>query len=137
MKRLLAFAAAAAVLAPATFAQNEPVAEKWEAKLTELLTGYQQAGEKQSCITAFRSNRIRVIPYVGVVYDDGATLYVARAKQPEMLREFSVPVFKRFSSQLCNTDVLRTFDRYNPSFTDVLFLEEFVPYKRVADAGGN
>lgn len=137
MKRILALAAAAALLAPAAFAQNEPATEKWEAKLTELLVGYQQSGEKQACITAFRSNRIRVIPYVGVVYDDGDTRYVARARQPEMLREFSVPVFKRFSSQLCNTDVLRTFDRYNPAWTDVLFLEEFVPYKRVAGTGGN
>lgn len=131
MKRVLAIAAVAAMCAaPATFAQNGTLHEKWEAKLTEMLVGFQPSGEKLGCITAFRSNRIRVIPYVGVVYDNGDTLYVARAVDPDMLRESSVPVFKRFSSQLCRTDVLRTFDRYNPSFTGVLFLEDFVRYTR-------
>lgn len=137
MKGLIAIAASAAMLtAPATFAETGTLHEKWEARLTEMLVGFQPSGEKLSCITAFRSNRIRVIPYVGVVYDDGDTIYVARAADPEMLRESSVPVFQRYSAQLCRTDVLHTFDRDNPAFTGVLFLEDFVPYKRVSgDAG--
>ena len=96
-----------------------------------MLEGYAASGETRNCISAIRSNKIHVIPYVGVVYDAGDTIYVARASHPENLRDSDVPVFERFSSQLCTNDVMRTFDRHSPSFSGVLFLEDFVPYARV------
>ena len=99
-----------------------------------MLEGFAASGEAQNCVSAIRSNKIRVIPYVGVVYDAGDTIYVARASRPENLRDSDVPVFERYSSQLCSNDVTRTFDRYSPGFTGVLFLEDFVPYARVEDA---
>lgn len=135
MKKLLAVTAAALAFgAAATAAQAETRAERGEARLAEMLEGYQASGESRSCISASRSNGIEVIPYVGVVYDAGHTIYVARATRPDMLRDSDVPVFERYSSQLCNTDVMRTIDRYNTGFTGVLFLEDFVAFTRVEDA---
>lgn len=137
MKKFLAVTASAALLAVgATAAQAETRQERGEARLAEMLEGFQASGESLNCISAMRSNRIQVIPYVGIVYDDGDTIYVARATRPEMLRDSDVPVFERFSSQLCNSDVMRTVDRHNTSFTGVLFLEDFVPYTRVEEAQG-
>lgn len=134
MKKLLALAAAAAVLAAgASTAQAETRQERGEARLAEMLEGYQATGETESCITAMRSNQLEVIPYVGVVYDAGHKIYVARATRPEMLRDHDVPVFERFSSQLCTNDVMRTIDRSNHHFSGALFLEDFVAYARVED----
>jgi hypothetical protein len=131
MKTLLTVTAAAIILAAgATAAQAETRAERGEARLAEMLEGYQASGETRSCIHATRSNDLEVIPYVGVVYDAGSTIYVARASRPDMLRDSDVPVFERYSSQLCNTDVMRTIDRYNTGFSGVLFLDDFVAYTR-------
>lgn len=137
MKTLLAVTAAALALAAgATAAQAETRQERGETRLAEMLEGYQASGETRSCITATRSNDLEVIPYVGVVYDAGHTIYVARASRPEMLRDSDVPVFERFSSRLCNTDVMRTIDRNSTGFTGVLFLEDFVAFTRVEEARG-
>ncbi len=137
MKKILATVAAAAVLTTgAVSAQAETRQERGEARLAEMLEGYQANGEPVSCISATRSNKLTVIPHVGLVYDSGDTIYVARAVHPNMLDDDDVPVIERFSSQLCRTDVMRTFDRYSPSFSGALFLENFVPYTRVDSAEG-
>ncbi len=140
MKTLLAVTAAAvALVAGATAAQAQSRQERGEARLAEMLEGYEPTGEARSCISATRTNALQVIPYVGVVYDAGDTIYVARAARPEMLRDSDVPVFERFSSQLCTTDVMRTIDRHDTGFTGVLFLDDFVAFTRVseAQAGGS
>ncbi|GAA0267560.1 hypothetical protein GCM10009127_04100 [Alteraurantiacibacter aestuarii] len=131
MKKLLTLAAASAALAlGATAAQAETRQERGETRLAEMLEGY-EAGESQSCITTFRSNDLQVIPYVGLVYDAGDTIYVARAVRPERLRDTDVPIIERFGSQLCRTDVIRTMDRYSQFVTGALFLEDFVAYNKV------
>ena len=133
MKKLYAIAAAASALALATTTpvQAQSRQDKGEERLAELIEG-RVAGEPKSCITAFRSNDIRVIPYVGVVYERGDTVWVARAVHPRSLRDDDVPVFERFGSSLCATDVIRTVDRYQPHFTTgSVFLEDFVPYTEV------
>jgi hypothetical protein len=136
MKKILATVATAAVLLGAgTAAQAETRQERSEARLAEMLQGY-EAGEPVTCINAVRSNRLTVLPHVGLVYDAGDTIYVARAANPNMLDSDDVPVIERFSSQLCRTDVMRTFDRYSPSFSGALFLENFVPYHKVDNAEG-
>lgn len=136
MKKILASVAAAAVMVGAgTAAQAETRQERSEARLAEMLEGY-QAGEPVNCINAIRSNRLTVLPHVGLVYDAGDTIYVARAVNPRMLDSDDVPVIERFSSQLCRTDVMRTFDRHSPSFSGALFLENFVPYHKVDNGEG-
>ncbi len=136
MNKFLTIAAASAALAlGSTAAQAETRQEKAEAQLAELIEG-RVAGEAQSCVTSFRSNDIRVIPYVGIVYDAGDTIYVARAKRPERLRSTDIPVIERFGSQFCATDVIRTIDRHAGFTTGALFLEDWVPYTRVEAAEG-
>ncbi|MFC3100150.1 hypothetical protein [Altererythrobacter lauratis] len=111
--------------------------QRGEAQLARILEGFAATGETQRCVNAFRTNDITVIPYVGVVYEDGDKVYVARARRPEMLRDSDVPVFERFSSQICTTDVMRTIDRFAPNMQGSLFLEDFQVYTRIPAANRN
>lgn len=130
-KPLFAIAAAAGALMVATTpAQAETRQERSEARLAERLEG-RVAGEPQSCITAYHSNRLEVMPHVGLVYETGDTIYVARAQNPRHLSYNDIPVFERASSRLCKMDVIRTVDRSTQFTTGALFLENFVPYTKV------
>ena len=132
MTRLaLILAGAALALTGATAASaKQSLAERGEARLARMLEG-RTAGEPQRCISAMRSNDIRVIEHVGIVYDAGGTIYVARITDPRMLDPWEVPVIERFGSQLCSTDIIRTVDRSGGFFTGVVFLSDFVPYRRI------
>ena len=130
MKKMFAAAAALAVLATGVAADARTGQERGEERLARMLEGF-EAGDSQTCIHTTRSNRLEVIPFVGLVYDDGDTIYVARATHPRMLDNDDVPVIERFSSQLCRNDVMRTVDRYMPSMQGALFIEDFVAYHRV------
>jgi hypothetical protein len=130
MKVLASILAGAAVLAMgASAASAETLAEKGEARLAKMLEG-RTAGEPVSCITAIRSNGLRVIEHVGVVYDAGKTIYVSRPSDPKSLGPWDVPIFERLGSQLCKTDLVRTVDRTNGFTTGVVFLGDFVPYTK-------
>jgi hypothetical protein len=125
----LILAGAALALTGATAASAETRAEKNEATLAKMLEG-RTAGEPVKCISALRSNRIRVIDHVGIVYDAGDTIYVARATNPNHLDHWDVPIIERFGGQLCTNDIMRTVDRSSGHFTGPLFLNDFVPYTR-------
>ena len=131
MKRLaLILAGGALALAGATAAAARPtLAEKGEARLARMLEG-RTAGEPVNCISAMRSERIQVIEYVGIVYDAGDTIYVARPNRPNQLDSWDVPIIERFGSQLCANDIMRTFDRGSGHFSGALFLNDFVPYTK-------
>jgi hypothetical protein len=130
MKVFASILAGAAVLAMgASAASAETLAEKGEARLAKMLEG-RTAGEPVSCITAIRSNGLRVIEHVGVVYDAGKTIYVSRPSDPKSLGPWDVPIFERLGSQLCKTDLVRTVDRTNGFVTGVVFLGDFVPYTK-------
>lgn len=122
-------AGAALVLSGATAVSAETLAEKGEARLARMLEG-RVAGEPVSCINAVQSNRIRVIEHVGIVYDAGDTIYVARPTDPKALGPWDVPVIERFGNQLCRTDVIRTVDRSGGYVTGPVFLKDFVPYTK-------
>ena len=104
-------------------------AEESEAKLARMLEG-RTAGEPVTCISALNSNRIEVIEHVGIVYDAGATIYVARPSNPDSLGRNDIVVIDRHGGQLCNTDVIRTVDRYQGFTTGAVFLDNFVPYTK-------
>ena len=130
MKTLaLILAGAALALGGTTAATAETRAERAEAKLARMLEG-RVAGEPVKCITALRNNRIQVIEHIGIVYDAGDTIYVARASHPDDLDHWEVPVIERFGGQLCSNDVMRTVDRTGGYITGPLFLDDFVPYTR-------
>lgn len=130
MKKLAAFLTGAALTLAGTAASAATVAQKGEERLARLLEG-RTAGEPVGCITTMRSNGLKVIDEVGVVYDAGETIYVARPADPRMLRRSDVLVLDRFSpSRLCTNEPMRTVDRHGGYFTGVVFLEDFVPYKK-------
>jgi hypothetical protein len=130
MKKLaLILAGAALALSGATAVSAKSLAEKNEARLARMLEG-RVAGEPVTCINAFRSNDIHVLEKVGIVYDAGNTVYVARLTDPDMIDAWDVPVIERFGGQLCTTDIIRTVDRSSGFFTGAVFLEDFVPYRR-------
>ena len=113
----------------ATAVSAETLREKGEARLARMLEG-RTAGEPVSCINAIRSNDLRIIEEVGVVYDAGDTIYVARPSDPRQLGRDDVPIFRRFGAQLCKHDVTRTVDRFEGYTNGVVFLGDFVPYRK-------
>ena len=78
-----------------------------------------------------RINRVRVVEHVGVVYETHDTIWIAKANNPRTLDDFDVPVFQRFGSELCKFDRITMVDRFSGFFAGVLFLDDFVPYKKV------
>lgn len=136
MKKITGLAIAGAALSlGATAAQAESRAERAEAKLQEVLEG-RVAGEAESCISTYRDTDLHVMPYIGLVYDDGETIWVARASRPNQLRDGDIPIMHRMGSRLCKTDVMRTIDRFSNATRGVLFLEDWVPYT-LAEGGAD
>jgi hypothetical protein len=103
--------------------------EESEAKLAHMLEG-RTAGEPVSCIPLLRSNELQVMYGVALVYDSGDIIYVSRPTHPEDLRRNDVVIVDRHTSQLCNSDVIKTVDRDVGYVTGVLFLGKFVPYRK-------
>lgn len=130
MKTLATILAGTALVLAGATSVSARTPEENEAKLTRMLEGY-APGEPVSCISAINSNRIEVIEDVGIVYDSGDTIYVARPTDPRSLGRNDIVVIDRFGGQLCHNDVIRTVDRYQGYTTGAVFLEKFVPYTRV------
>ena len=128
MKTLATILAGAALVLGGT-AVSAKSAEENEAKLARMLEG-RTAGEPVNCISALRSDRMEVIEHVGIVYDAGRTIYVARPTNPESLGRNDIIVIDRYGAQLCDTDIIRTVDRYQGFTTGAVFLEDFVPYTK-------
>ena len=129
MKTFATLLAGAALALTGTTAVLAKTPEENEAKLARMLEG-RTAGEPVNCISALNSSRMEVIEHVGIVYDAGSTIYVARPSDPSQLGRNDVVVIDRHSSQLCTTDVIRTVDRYQGFTTGAVFLDKFVPYNR-------
>jgi hypothetical protein len=129
MKTLAIILAGTALALTGTTAAVAGNAEENEAKLARMLEG-RTAGAPVNCISAINSNRIEVIEDVGIVYDAGKTIYVARPTNPDALGRNDIVVINRFGGQLCTNDVIRTVDRYQGYTTGAVFLDEFVPYTK-------
>jgi hypothetical protein len=133
MKTIATILTATALALTGTAASAQTLAEKGEARLSKMIEG-RTAGDPVSCIAAPRSTRLEVIEHVGLVYDAGKTIYVARPQDPKVLGRNDAILIDRVGSQLCKQDVTRTFDRYLGFTTGVVFLSNFVPYTK-RDAG--
>ncbi|WP_119587841.1 hypothetical protein [Aurantiacibacter zhengii] len=135
MLKTLTVSAAAAAMTLALPASAQDRDARAEQAFAELVEG-RTAGEPQSCINTVSTNRLRVEENVGLVYERGDTMWVARARNPNQLDSWDVPIIERYSgSRLCRTDVTRTVDRSSGMFSGVLFLDEFVPYTRTETEG--
>jgi len=128
-KIIAALALSALALGGATAVQAKDNS-KGEAKLAKLLEG-RVAGEPKSCISTNRSNNMHVIDNTAIVYEDGKTIWVNRTAHPENLDWNDILVINRFSgSQLCRLDQVTTIDQGSGFFTGVVFLQDFVPYRK-------
>ena len=130
MRKLIPLIAAALVFGPvaAQARERDP-----EAELARALRG-RVAGEPVSCIDLHRIRSSRVIEGTAILYDAGSVIYVNRPRNgAEELNRFDTLVTRTPSSQLCSVDVVHTVDLHSSTFTGSVFLDEFVPYRRVRD----
>ena len=102
-----------------------------EARLARAIEG-RVAGEPVRCINLHNVRSSHIIDKTAIIYDAGGTLYVNRPKAgSESLDQWDVLVSKPFNSQLCNIDVVQLYDTGSRMQTGLVFLGDFVPYRRV------
>lgn len=109
-----------------------------EAKLAKALEG-RVAGEPVDCIDLHRVNSSRIIDRTAIIYDTGGTLYVNRPRSgAESLDHWDMLVSRTFGNRLCSIDVVELRDR-SPAgmMSGLVFLGEFVPYKKIRSASRN
>jgi hypothetical protein len=91
------------------------------------------AGTPVDCINTQASGPygLTIVDGTALVYRDGKTLYVNRTANPETLDRDDMLVIEQFGgSRLCRHDRVYTHDRTSGGRTGVVFLSEFVPYKK-------
>ncbi|MFN2099023.1 hypothetical protein [Altererythrobacter sp. MF3-039] len=139
MKALItAIAALGFAASPALAGEDaEPEMSKGEQKLAKILEG-RVAGEPESCITTFGSGNLRIIDKTALVYERGKTVWVNYTRNPKSLDDDDYMVIRKYGSgsQLCRLDNVTTRDRGGNFFSGVIFLEDFVPYRKVEEAEG-
>jgi len=123
----LVAAAIALVAAPAS-AAREPVDR--EAELAEAI-GNRVAGEPVDCIDLNRIRSSRIIDDTAILYTVGSTIYVNRPRSgAESLDRWDTLVTRTFTTRLCSIDTVRLVDSSSRMMTGLVFLGEFVPYRR-------
>jgi hypothetical protein len=130
MRKTLAAIALSALALGAVTTITAKEKQTGEQKLAELLEG-RVAGEPKSCISTTRGGNLRVIENTALVYEAGDTLWVNRTARPDDLNRDDVLVINKTSGmQLCRLDRITTVDQVNHFFTGVVFLQDFVPYRK-------
>lgn len=131
MRKLLPLIIGGALLATgsAQAAPRDP-----QAQLDRVTEG-RVAGEPVDCIDLQRVRSSRIIDNTAIIYDTGSTVYVNRPRAgADSLDRWDTMVTRSFSSRLCSVDTVRMVDPTSHMLTGVVFLGEFVPYRRVRDA---
>ena len=129
MKRFIALAAAASVLALAP-AQAGPRLTP-EQRLAKQLEG-RVAGEPVDCINLRSIRSSRIIDDTAIVYEVGNTIYVNRPRSgQESLDSWDTMVTRTFGNQLCSIDTIKLVDPGSRMLSGIVFLGDFVPYKKV------
>ena len=129
MKKLIPLIAVSVALSltPAQ-AAREPVDR--EAELARAL-GDRVAGEPVDCIDLHRIRSSRVIDDTAILYDAGSTIYVNRPREgADSLNRWDTLVTRTPSTRLCSIDTVRVVDLTSNMMTGIVFLGEFVPYRR-------
>jgi hypothetical protein len=129
MRKLIPLIAGTLLLGTAAQAKERNA----EAELARALQG-RVAGEPVNCIDLHRIRSSRVIEGTAILYDAGSVIYVNRPRNgAEELNRFDTLVTRTPSTRLCSVDVVHTVDLHTNTFTGSVFLDEFVPYRRVRD----
>ena len=103
-----------------------------EAELDRALAG-RVAGEPVECISMHRIRSSRIIEDTAILYDAGGMIYVNRPRSgAEQLDRHDTMVNRLFAGdRLCSIDTVTMIEPVSGSFRGVVFLGEFVPYRRV------
>lgn len=107
--------------------------ERGEAQLERALAG-RVAGEPVRCISLWGSNSSQIIDNTAILFRVGSTIYVNRPRAgAESLDRDDTMVTRLYGdSRLCSIDTVRTVDLQSGFQTGIVFLGEFVPYRRVS-----
>jgi hypothetical protein len=102
-----------------------------EAELARALEG-RVAGAPVSCISLRQIRSSRIIPDTAILYEAGNVIYVNRPENgADQLNQWDTMVTRTHTPQLCSVDTITMVDRASQNFTGVVFLGDFVPYRRV------
>ena len=102
-----------------------------ESELARAIEG-RVAGEPVDCIDLHRVRSSRVIPGIAIVYDAGGVVYVNRPRNgADELNRWDAMVTRTPSTRLCSVDVVELVDQVSQTMTGVVFLGDFVPYRRI------
>jgi hypothetical protein len=127
---LLALGAIVAAAAPAIAAPRL----SGEAELAKALEG-RVAGKPVDCIQLNDARSTRIIDHTAIIYDTGGVLYVNRPRAgAESLDQWDTLVTRTSTPELCSVDTVKLFDTGARMERGVVFLGEFVPYRRVRTA---
>ena len=127
MRKLLSLAAASVLVGGA--AQAKPADH--EEELARALAG-RVAEAPVSCIDLHRVRSSRIITDTAILYDAGSVIYVNRPDNgADSLDRRDTMVTRLPSTRLCNIDTVTMVDQGSHSFRGVVFLGDFVPYRRV------
>lgn len=102
-----------------------------EAELARALEG-RVAGEPVDCVNLRTVRSSRVIRGIALLYDAGNVIYVNRPRAgADALNDWTAQVSRPFNNRLCSIDPVQLIDPFTGSFHGTVFLDEFVPYRRV------
>ena len=121
---LVALGGALTAAAAAAAAEDDPLAAMLRDRV---------AGAPVDCIATHSSGPygLTIVDGTALVYRDGKTLYVNRTANPRTLDRDDMLVIEQFGgSRLCRHDRVFTHDRTSGGRTGVVFLTEFVPYRK-------
>jgi hypothetical protein len=99
--------------------------------LAEALSG-RVAGAPVDCVNLRDIRSSKIINRTAILYETGGgTIYVNRPDAGrESLDDWDVLVTKTHASRLCSIDVVSLYDTSARMQTGVVFLGEFVPYRK-------
>ena len=103
-----------------------------EAELARALDG-RVAGEPVNCINLHSIRGSSVVRGTALLYDAGSVIYVNRPRAgAEQLNDWTTQVSRPFGNRLCSIDPVQLIDPVTGSFHGTVFLDEWVPYRRVS-----
>ena len=103
-----------------------------EAELDRALAG-RVAGEPVDCISLRRVRSSRIIQDTAILYDAGGVIYVNRPRNgADQLDRHDTMVNRLYAGdRLCSIDTVTMVEPVSGTFRGIVFLGEFVPYRRV------
>lgn len=101
-----------------------------ETKLAHAVRG-RTAGKPLDCLDLRYTRSTRVIESTAIIFESARTLYVNRPLDgAESLSESNALLLSSLTGEVCRGEGVRLFDNSSRLETGVVFLGEFVPYRK-------